>query len=197
MIAFARLVKTSTSSSPYFMQISPEFAAVLVKLGEDIETLQKAHDDAAYGGTQKTAYRNQAAAVLVATLKNVVRHIELVADGDVAILKSSGFEVVQAAEQKWRIPATLPQVAVSLMPGEEEGTMIAEALPIPYAFRYEAHVTQGDPNVAANWNHFGYYQKPTMHLKGFTTGQDYKLRFRMICSQGEGPWSPTHTFTSH
>ncbi|GFO57601.1 hypothetical protein GMSM_46080 [Geomonas sp. Red276] len=61
---------------------------------------------------------------------------------------------------------------------------------------YEAHITQGDPALQESWNHFGFYKKPTMHMSGFASGQNYHLRFRLICSKGEGPWSPTHTFTS-
>ena len=197
LLALARLVNTSISTSPHFALISAAFSAALAKLAEDIERLQKAQDDAAFGGTHKTSYRDQVAVELVGTMKNVVRHVELHADGNIDVLKASAFELVDPSNKKWKIPDELPQVFVSLLPGEDSGTMIAMAQPIPYALKYEAHMSQGNPTIAENWNHHGFYKKPTMHLGGFTTGQDYNLRFRLICAKGPGPWSPTHTFTSH
>jgi hypothetical protein len=31
-----------------------------------------------------------------------------------------------------------------------------------------------------------------MHMTGFNAEESYSLRFRIICSKGQGPWSPTH-----
>ncbi|GFO57570.1 hypothetical protein GMSM_45770 [Geomonas sp. Red276] len=136
LIALARHVKTCMSSNANFMLITEAFAAALAKLAEDIEKLQKAQDDAAFGGTQKTSYRDQAAAELVATLRNVIRHVELFANGNVSILRSSGYELVDPLEKKWKIPVDLPQLLVSVAPGQESGTLVAKAQSIPYALSY-------------------------------------------------------------
>lgn len=197
LIALARTVKSSIANSAYFAVLSAEFAAAVAQLGTDIEKLQKAQDDVTFGGTQRTSYRNQVAAELVTCLKNVVRHTELHANGDIAILRASGFGLVDPLAKKWKIPEQLPSLFVSLSPAEEPGTLVATAVPVPYAVKYEAHLSQGDPTVPENWNHFGFYKHPIMHLSGFTAGQNYNLRFRLICSKGEGPWSPTHSFISN
>lgn len=193
LIALARLVKTSMMSSPHFALISAAFSAALAKLAEDIERLQKAKDDSAFGGTHNISYRDQVATELVATLKKVVRHVELHADGNIDVLRASGFELTDPFK-KWKIPDDLPQLFVSLSPAKDHG-IVAKAQPIPYAIKYEAHMTKGDPTVEENWAHFAFYKNPIMHMKGDTPGENHHLRFRFICTKGNGPWSPTHTFT--
>jgi hypothetical protein len=197
LLDLSRGVKTSIINNPHFANISAEFAAIVAQLGAATEKLQNAYDEAKLGGTQRTAYREAARAELVALLQKVIKHLELFADGDVNILKRSGFEVLEPAVKKTRIPSVLEALQVNVKHGPDGGTFVAKGKPFSYALSYEAHVAKGDPTVPENWGHYGFFPHCThMELKGFTAGDQISLRFRAITPQGEAPWSATHTIMS-
>jgi hypothetical protein len=197
LLAFARTVRASISSSPFFTNISSEFGAVLALLAETIDKLQVAQDESLTGGSAKRLYRDTVRDELLNVLKKVSKHVELVADGDVKVLKSSGFEVIEGGARKERIPAQLDQMQVVLKHGPEKGTFVAKGKPISYALSYEAHIAQGDPTNAENWRHYGFFPHCShMIIGGMTGGEDYSLRFRVITAKGEGPWSAIHTLMS-
>lgn len=197
LLAFARSVVTSITMSAHYANMTAEFAANLAQLKELIEKLQGAFDTALLGGKERTGYRDSIQSQLVAALQKLAKHAELHADGDANVLKSSGFIVLEGSGKKSRIPEFLEAMHVSVMHGPVTGSFIAKAKPFSYALSYEAHVATGDPTVAENWGHYGFFPHCTkMELQGFTAGDNVSLRFRVVTSKGTGPWSATHTIMS-
>lgn len=197
LLAFGRKVLTSITMSPQYANLSAEFSAIVAQLRELIDKLQHASDEALLGGRERTAYRDATLAQFLATLQKLAKHVELHADGDVNVLRSSGFEVIEPAARKSRVPDILEALQVKVTHGSVGGIFLAKAKPLSYAISYEAHTTTGDPTVAENWGHYGFFPHcSSMELKGFTAGDNVSLRFRAITSKGEGPWSATHTLMS-
>jgi hypothetical protein len=197
LLAFGRRVLASITMSPHFANVTAEFAAVLAQLREQLEKLQHASDEALLGGKERKAFRDAAQAQFAAILQKLAKHVELHADGDVGVLKSSGFDIVEPAAKQSRIPDVLEALQVKVLHGPAGGTIIAKAKPFSYAISYEAHVAKGDPTIPENWGHYGFFHHCTsMELKGFSAGENISLRFRAITPKGEAPWSATHTIMS-
>jgi hypothetical protein len=197
LLTFGRNVKASLANNPFFANPSPDFTAAYTLVCETIDKLQAAQDESLAGGSQKKQYRDAMAEELVSALKKLAKYVDLVADGDAKILKSSGFEIVETGSKKSRVPAQLPTLQVNMTHGPEQGTFLAKAKAVSYVLSYEAHIAQGDPTTPDNWGHYGFFpQCSHMLITNRTAGQNYSMRFRVITAKGEGPWSAVHTLMS-
>jgi len=196
LLAKARQVRTSMSDNRYFAGPWHENASSVAELSEAIDQTQKACDEALTRDTAKIAFRDQCQKRLVAILKKIAQYAELVADGNIDILKSTGFDLQQ---QKGRAKTygLLEAPVVTLKHGPVGGTLIARAKPINGAASYEAHIADSDPTVDENWKQYGVFAHCShIDITGLTPGQNYFLRLRCIGAAGTGAWSAPCTLMS-
>ncbi|QWV94223.1 hypothetical protein KP004_03250 [Geomonas oryzisoli] len=193
----ARKVNTNLNNSPLFQVKTAEFSQDLQRLGEGIDRLQRACDDAQSRDSQKMAYRDKVRDEVVAILKRLVMHVELAANGDVAMLQNSGFEISQEKSSKPRFTHPLPAPVLTVKHGTLSGVLVASAKPVPGAASYEFHITDTDPTVAANYSPFGTFARGTnINIPGRTPGQTYSVIARCIGTAGPGVWSPPFSIIS-
>ncbi|WP_224984860.1 hypothetical protein [Geomonas agri] len=193
----ARKVQTSVNNSPHFQQKSAEFGQDMQRLAEGIDRLQKADDDAQSRDVQKMAYRDKVRDEVMVILKRIVKHVELAANDDAAVLQDSGFEVTQAKSGKVRYSHPLPAPALTLKHGPASGTLVASAKAVPGAASYEFHITDADPTVPTNYSPFGTFAHGTnVSIPGRTPGQTYSVIARCIGSSGPGAWSAPFSIIS-
>lgn len=160
-------------------------------------TLKKAFDDyseaaivAARGSRMAIAQRNELRKTLSDHFKKLAPYLESVANGDLAKLVSTGYEL-----RRDRLPATGPglppaPLELRLKHGELTGTLIARAKPVKGAGSYEVQIGQGDSGVEENWRAAAISKVCSrMVLEGLVPGTLYHVRIRAIGSRGAGAWS--------
>ncbi|TSK06586.1 MAG: hypothetical protein FPO08_07950 [Geobacter sp.] len=191
LLGVSRKAHTCLSNSPHYQQKSVEFTQDTVRLAEGIDRLQKADDEAQSRDSQKMAYRDKMRDELLAILKRIVRHVELAANGDVAMMQDSGFEVSQGRSAKPRYSHPLPAPALSVKHGPMSGTITANVKPVAGAASYEFHITDADPTVPENYQPFGTFAHGrNVSIPGRKPGQTYSVIARGIGTAGPGAWSP-------
>jgi hypothetical protein len=193
LLGKSRFIYTCLTGNPHFPNLSPEVLALLATLSETIATLQTADNELWGRYPEKKPLRDKLVKDLNNVLKKIARHVELDADGNVDILRSSGFDVLESGASKSRktiFDDLPPIVTFEHLPN---GILIARTKPIPSLMGIEVHLAQGDPTVAENWNHYQVFPRPSKMEMAFTSGQSVSLRFRYLQPKGPGPWSPTHT----
>lgn len=193
----SRKVNTALNNSPNFQQKSAEFAQDMQRLSEGIERLQKSCDDAQSRDSQKMSYRDRMRDEVVTILKRIVKHVELAANGDIAMLEDSGFEISQENPRKIRYPHPLPAPMLTMKHGPVSGILVANAKPVAGAASYEFHITDADPTVPGNYSPFGTFAHGTnVSIPGRTPGQTYSVIARCIGTSGPGAWSPPFSIIS-
>lgn len=124
-----------------------------------------------------------------ADLKKLGNYVNLVADGDVAMLEGSGFELSKEPAPRMTEPPGIPQefkVARTDISGQVKGSVKK----LDGAGALEGWICTGDPAVEANWRHHvtSVLARKIM-FTGLTAGTVYYFRVRGIGSAGPGGWS--------
>lgn len=194
LLTETRDILTAMTDNPHFRNISPEFAECLAKGQEKIDLLQTAYNEAKGHDTKKVAYRKQLQRQLIVHFGKIAKFAELVADGDITKLKSTGFKLARDRNSPIQYPLTIPVVTLRHGPS---GTIVAQAKPLEGAWGYKSQIADGDPTVAENWRHYGDHPHCTrIEITGRTPGKYCSVRLQGIWVQGEGPWSVPVTLMS-
>ena len=103
------------------------------------------------GDAVKISNRIAARETLTEQLKKLAPYLELVANGDVGKLQSTGYDLRHDSVQPVN-PNPLPAPAnFNFVRGDVSGTMVAWADSLPGAGSYILQICLGDPSVEANW----------------------------------------------
>jgi len=160
---------------------SPVSMADLTKL---LGTFDTAIAAALAGGKTLTAAKNAARDALVAALRKIAAYVQIVADGDMALLLASGFSAANASrsqQTKLEIPLIL---AV-----ENEGTtkLTVRLQSVPRAKSYEVRAVNGATTPAAS---VIATQARRIIVGNLTPGTTYNIQARAIGgSEGFSEWS--------
>ncbi|WP_026842620.1 hypothetical protein [Citrifermentans bremense] len=198
LLTLARRVKESVFNSPHYQQRSAEFEQDLQRLSEGVDRLQKARDESQTRDTLKIAFRDKTRDEVCVILGRIAKHVELAARSDLAVLQSSGFELI--AQMKAKRPLSsqpLPAPALTVKHGRVSGTLIANAKPVPGAASYEFRITDSDPTISENFSPFGTFAHGThITIPDRTPGRTYSVIARCIGTAGPGAWSSPFTLMS-
>lgn len=165
----------------------------LALLDEAIELHQANHLASQSGDHEKMALRDLSHIALCNRLGNVANFVEMVAFGDVAILKESGFDIRKQGG-KAATKAVPPAPKFSIRYGGTSGVMIGRATPFAGKASYEMQECTGDPTVEANWFPSAVYPSPSkMKIVNRQPGKTYSFRVRAIGLGGVGAWSQVVT----
>lgn len=198
LLAIGRRTHGCIGESPLFSEPPPALSSARDNVAAATEKLQNAENEARVGGSQKKEYRNLVKQEYVKALKTLRLQVEAFANGDVNVLKSSGFDVLEDTPRKTRTQGGLRVPVCTLVPGATPGTVVASWKSSASTLSIEAHIAEGDPTVAENWRHYGFFPH-TSHAEftGLASGKNLSFRFRALNGTEQGPWSPIHTLTPH
>jgi len=175
-------IHTSLSTGPgsiHFAVTVPTLAEVLA----DITTYQTA-----LAGSN-TALKQSTREALEETLFALAVNLETQADGDIAKLSTTGFDLRKKAVQGEGLVAAPQNLRVKH--GPLSGEVLLRCAPVPRASAYEARSTQ---DLAAAWTeHPPCTSSQRILIPGLQRGKDYYFEVRAIGANGPGPWSDIAT----
>jgi hypothetical protein len=162
------------------------FAAPIVPVAElsvSLETYNAAIAAAAHGDRQAIAARSNARESLLALLRREAAYVQSIAGEDVAMLLSSGFNVVPTGGTR----SPLPKVVIEKVINEQSTLMTVRLQAIPNARSYEVRMSYG----ATGWQTVGIFtQGRRIPLQNLTPGTTYTVQARAVGgSTGYSDWS--------
>ncbi len=148
-----------------------------------LDTFDKAMAAAMDGGTALTAAKNAAREALTAILRKLAAYVQIVADGDMALLLSSGFSAVTPG--RTQVKLAVP----TILSVDNEGTtkFNVRLQSVSNARSYEVRAINGATTPAAS---VIATQARRIILGNLTPGTTYTLQARAIGgSEGSSEWS--------
>jgi hypothetical protein len=147
------------------------------------------------GGSDRTTLKSNARTALENALYQLGTYVNLVAQGDKAIIDLSGFESYSTARVQSTGGVTFIPQNVRWEAGTTAGAAVMRWKGDGKGSIYEGQTCIGDPNVEANWSYRGSFTGGRAELSGFTPGTIIWGRVRKIGTGGEvGGWSDPAQF---
>ena len=181
----AALTGNPNYSEPWIVQVP-----TLQQLASAYNDYQTAYHDALTKDTLKIALRDSFRVVLTALLKQLAPYLEVVAQGNIKILSTTGYDLRHDITHTQGSDPLPPPDNFQVTYGVISGTLIARVAQLAGAASYDVQITQGDPMIESNWQHF-ISSKNCSHilLEGLIPTQTYWLRIRGVGGNGLGAWS--------
>ena len=140
--------------------------------------------------TLKIAQRDAARQTLTDLLKRLALYLELIAQGDTAILATTGYDLRHDIVRNTGNELLSAPADFRVTHGQISGTLDVHVARLPNAGSYEVQTTQGDPAIDSNWQHaISSVTARHILIAGLTPTQSYWLRMRGINSHGGGVWT--------
>jgi len=143
-VAKALLLDMKMTGNANFPTPSPTLAELLAGRG----SLEVAIAEAMGGDHEKVFLRNKAEAELDKLIVRLAMYVSQVANGDAAIILSSGFELRKEGDPIGPLPAPSDLRGST---GELPGTTHLRWKPVHGAYYYQVYMSTTDPNDGASW----------------------------------------------
>jgi hypothetical protein len=180
LLADTQTIITKTEGNPAFPTPAPSIADITTAMNDFATALA----NAANGGIELTAIKNDKRNVLVGLLRNLASYLQVTCNGDLTTLISSGFPI----QKPQRTPVGLlsaPVVALSL--GINSGSLNGSALPIFGASIYNWQLVRADaPNVIVQT---AQTTAASMTFNNLTPGVVYSVQANAVGAAGPSDWS--------
>ncbi|SRR5581483_32118 len=132
---------------------------------------------------------NDAREALEIALADLGSYVNQVAKGDATIVALSGFPSYDTARTIDTSPPAAPE-NLTVRQGDLSGSCVVRYRPDRTPSMNDIETCLGDPNVEANWKHYGTFSGGKATLDGFTPGTTVWIRVRTIGLKGVmGAWS--------
>jgi hypothetical protein len=177
-ITYARAIVTAMTGNAAFPSPAPTLAAVTAA----IDALQIAETSALTRAKGTATVRNEKLAELVTLLRQLVRYVQNVADGNVdsgaSIIESAAIAVKKTAVRKPRVFAAAS--------GPVSGTA---KLVAPRAAGRASYEWQQSLDGGKTWVTERVTMQADTVVQGLTPGASVLFRYRPVTKKGEGDWS--------
>ena len=151
---------------------------------------QDAYRAALTKDTLKIVLRDTLRAELTVLLKQLAPYLEVIAQGDLSILATTGYDLRRDIVRTGGVDPLPAPSGFQVSHGVLTGTLNSQVTRLAGAGSYEVQSTQGDPGIEANWKHVLSSKNAShMLLSNLTPGQTNWFRVRAIGSHGEGAWT--------
>jgi len=184
------LIFTSLTGNPDFPLPWPPFVPQLADIGTARTSYHTLFEAAQSGDTVKINARIDARDLLTSLLKKLAPYLELVADGNVTKLATTGYDLRHDIVQSDSSDPLPAPTNFTFTRGDASGTMVASADNLPGAGSFILQICTGDPAVEANWKVKGTFRHCSKIITdGYTPGTVYYARLQGIGSNGPGIWA--------
>ncbi len=158
--------------------------AVLTAAQSDYE---KAYHDALTKDINKVSIRESRRLSLTNMLKQLAGYFELVAQGSVAKLETTGYDLRRDLTHTGGVNPLPAPADFKILRGALPGTVDVSVTRLDGAGSYEVQITELDPLVEANWEHVLSSKTAThIQLTHLTATHTYWVRVRAIGTNGAG-----------
>jgi hypothetical protein len=181
----ATAVYTGTNGNPAFPNPSVDMAV----LKTDIDNFSSAITAALDGGKKAIAERNRLAEVLIKTLRQLGKYVEIASKDDMTTLLSSGFRAKSIGRTA---SSPLSESIRSINPGPNSGQLLVAIAADPDALSYEIRwgaVGAGGTPPATWMSQPAGKTRPPALLTGLTPGTNYAIQVRSVTHSGYSDWS--------
>jgi len=189
LVISGSIVNGMTNNS-HFKEPWAGLGLTLEQLSSAYTAYEEAYHASLTRDTVKIAHRNATRQTLTDILKRLALSLELMAQGDVAALATTGFELrhdIVHSNSNELLPAPAD---FRVTHGQLSGTFDVHVAGLAGAGSYEVHIAHDNPNLESNWRHaISSVNSSHIIVTGLTPGQNYWLRIRGIDSNGGGVWS--------
>ena len=184
------LIYTSLKDNPNFPLPWPDKVPKPADLGAAQANYHALFEAALSGDKVKISAREAARVVLTKILKKIAPYLEIVADGSVPILETTGYDLRHDVVQPNNDNPLPAPTGFTFARGAAGGTMAAWADNLPGAGSYILQTCTGDPAVEANW----LPKTTSLHCSniitdGYTPGKIYYARLCGVGINGLGLWA--------
>ncbi len=188
--AKADLIRASLTGNANYPLPWPAYVPQLTDIAAGQASHHSLFEVAQTGDSVKITARNGARDNLTALLKRLAPYLELVANGDVAKLQTTGYDLRHDIVQGIALNPLPAPAHFVFARGAVSGTMMASADSLAGAGSFELSVCMGDPAVESNWKDKGTFLHDSgINADGFTPGTVYYARMRGVGSNGPGVWA--------
>ena len=148
---------------------------------------EAAYYDALTKDINKVALRDSQRLILTKMLKQLAPYFELVAQGSVDILESTGYDLRRDTTHTDRVDPLPAPAGFRVSRGELTGTLDVKVKRLDGAGSYEVQMTELDPLVEAHWEHaLSSTTASHIQLTHLTATHTYWVRVRAIGTNGAG-----------
>ena len=187
LLAQAQGIVTAMTANPGFPEPWPSTVPTLTQIQADLAALQDAVTATAAGDKTRIQERNAAKQTLADDLAGLGFYVQSLGRENQVLLASTGFPLRQPTQRAKVVDAPPAPGDLRLSRGNNSGSLLVRATPLPKAGSYDVQITTGDPTVEANWMAAGSYKNcGRIELNGLTPLKTYSVRMRAPGSAGPG-----------
>ena len=151
---------------------------------------QTAYNAALTHDSAKIVIRNIARVSLMNYLKKLAPYLEVVANGDVAKLISTGYDLRQDPTPTGGTDPLPAPSDFRVKRSDLSGVLVGHARKVKGASGYEVQICDGNPTIEADWTHYASIKSANKFaVVGQTPGRLVSVRMRAIGSNGPGVWT--------
>ena len=161
---------------------------------DNLKATYTAYEDAYHASlthdTLKIAQRDVARQTLTDLLKRLALYLELMSDGDTALLATTGYDLRHDSVHNNSSELLPAPSDFRVTHGQLSGSLNIQVTRLIGAGSYEVQITLGDPNIESNWQHaLSSVTSTHISITGLIPGQSYWIRVRGFDSNGGGVWT--------
>ncbi len=185
------LIHTSLTGNVNFPLPWPPFVPQLTDIGAAKDTYHGLFEATQAGDASKISARDDARTMLTTLLKKLAPYLELVADGSIPKLESTGYDLRHDIVQSESTDPLPPPPPVSPSRGAMPAAPWWPArAACPGAGSYILEICAGDPSVEANWTLKGtFLHCSKIVTDGYVPGRIYYGRLQGVGPNGPGLWA--------
>lgn len=181
---------TSMTGNSHYPEPFAGQGLTLENLKAKYEAFQDAYHASLTHDTLKIAQRDATRQTLTDLLKRLALYLELMSEGDTAMLATSGYELRHDSVRNNSSELLPAPSDFKVTHGQLTGTLNIQVSRLTGAGSYEIQITQGDLKIESNWQHaLSSVTCTHILITDLKPGQIYWLRVRGIDSNGGGVWT--------
>ena len=182
LIARSEYVEGQMTGNAAFATPNPSIASITAAR----EALVAAVAQAESRAIADIAVRNERTEVLRNLLVNLSRYVNNVAEGDVDVALSSGFELAKKPEPSTRLA---PPQDLDVRVSDYGGCVDLAWKLVDDARMYQVYICDSDPSVEGNWSMVAVSSRTRTRITDLVPGKFYSFRITALGRIGEGPAS--------
>ncbi len=183
--AKCRQIVAAMTSNPNFPNPNPPLATITAAL-DDSSNAFNAAQAARQDAKAKTSLQNDKDDIVGGLMAQLAAHVESVAGGDEAKIRSAGMDTKAAATAASDIPPAPANLSATAGDRDGEIDLAWEAVSGAKSYVIER---SPDPLTATSWAHYGVSTRSSQTVDGLTSGTRYWFRVAAINSWGQSGWS--------